>query len=110
MEDIFAEALDALLEKVDPGRRLGGKQGELRPLRSSDSNSRRIPQAVKDAVWSRDGGCCAYVGPAGRCGSRAFLEFDHVVPFALGGASGDPGNIRLLCRAHNQLEGRRLLG
>jgi hypothetical protein len=44
-----------------------------------------------------------------RCDARAFLEFDHVTPVALGGGSTE-GEVRLLCRAHNQFEADRVLG
>jgi 5-methylcytosine-specific restriction endonuclease McrA len=73
--------------------------------------ARRIPQWVKDIVWARDGGSCSYPrAGGGRCGARGGLEFDHIVPWALGGPSDDPKNIRLLCRGHNQEEARRLFG
>jgi len=38
------------------------------------------------------------------------LEYDHIRPLSLGGRSDDPANVRLLCRAHNALEARRILG
>ncbi|MDE2143013.1 MAG: HNH endonuclease [Elusimicrobia bacterium] len=38
------------------------------------------------------------------------MEFDHVTPRASGGPSDDPANLRLLCRAHNDLEARRIFG
>ena len=56
---------------------------------SPGSRSRYIPVAVRREVWRRDHGCCSYVDPHSgrRCGSRYRLEIDHVVPFALGGAT-----------------------
>lgn len=105
-EDVFAEALEALLGRLEPGRR----PGKALPAKPTRPGARRIPKRVRDAVWRRDGGACSFVGPAGRCGARAFLEFDHVVPWALGGRSDDPENVRLLCRAHNQAEARRAFG
>ena len=66
---------------------------------------------MADIVWRRDGGRCAYLGPDGhRCGETAWLELDHIIPWARGGRSDEPGNIRLLCRAHNQSEAARLFG
>jgi 5-methylcytosine-specific restriction endonuclease McrA len=65
--------------------------------------SRHIPAAVRRAVRERDGDRCHYVDEQGRCCSeQARLEFHHRHPFALGG-DHSPGNIRLLCRVHNQL-------
>jgi hypothetical protein len=58
---------------------------------------------VKREVWARDGGRCAFVGPDGRCAERGFLEFHHVQPYALGGAT-TAGNLQLRCRAHNAYE------
>ena len=70
--------------------------------------SRYIPAPVRREVWRRDGGCCSYVDPRSgrRCGSRFLLEFDHVVPFALGG-SAEPGNLRLHCSAHHRFRHRQ---
>ena len=68
------------------------------------SRSRYIPVAVRRDVWRRDHGCCSYVDPHSgrRCRSRYRLEIDHVVPFALGGAT-ELWNLRLHCRAHHRL-------
>jgi hypothetical protein len=70
----------------------------------------RISNATRRAVVARDGFGCSYVGVDGkRCGSCAFLEFDHREPKALGGTD-DASNLRLLCRAHNQREAERVYG
>ncbi|MDE0448337.1 MAG: HNH endonuclease signature motif containing protein, partial [Spirochaetaceae bacterium] len=71
---------------------------------SPGSRSRYIPVAVRREVWRRDQGCCSYVDPHSgrRCGSRYRLEIDHVVPFALGGAT-ELWNLRIRCRAHHRL-------
>ncbi|WP_242360615.1 HNH endonuclease [Anaeromyxobacter sp. SG17] len=62
-----------------------------------------IPAIVRRAVWKRDGGRCAWVGPDGcRCNSRWKLELDHIQPAALGGPP-TVENLRLACRAHNLL-------
>jgi hypothetical protein len=77
---------------------------------ASGSNSRYIPTHIRRAVYARDGGQCTFVGPEGhRCGARKFLEFDHVIAVALGGESSLE-NLRLRCRAHNQLEAERAMG
>ena len=65
--------------------------------------SRHIPAAIRRAVWSRDGGRCAFVGPRGRCAEVGRLEFHHVIPFADGGSTS-VGNLALRCRAHNRHE------
>lgn len=108
LEDVFVGAIKVLLEKIDPERRNRRKERVRRLV--AGVRSRHILKSVKDEVWSRDGGRCAFAAPGGRmCGARSGLEFDHVRPWALGG-SGETGNIRLLCRSHNQLEARRFFG
>ena len=72
--------------------------------------SRTIPLWTKDKVYLRDGGQCTYVSKSGhRCAETSRLEFDHIEPFALGGGHG-LRNLRLRCRAHNQLEAERVFG
>jgi 5-methylcytosine-specific restriction endonuclease McrA len=82
-----------------------------RPRRAKPSASlRHVPADVKRAVTERDRGQCTFVSAAGqRCGSRKLLEFDHVDPVARGGKT-TVDNMRLRCRAHNQLEAERIFG
>lgn len=62
-----------------------------------------IPHETLRQLVARDGACCSYVGDDGvRCTGRAFLEIDHRQPWARFG-SDTLGNLRFLCRAHNQL-------
>jgi hypothetical protein len=60
-----------------------------------------IPDDVKVFVWNRDGGRCV------RCGSNQRLEFDHVIPLALGGAN-TARNLQLLCETCNRSKGASL--
>lgn len=123
--EVIADALEALLERIDPERRLARRDRRRRRLRhcgaEGDAGSAtpaapkarrlRIPLQVRDEVWRRDGGRCAFVGEdERRCEETGFLEVDHVVPLARGGSSDDARNLRLLCRRHNLLEARRMLG
>ena len=115
LEEIFEEALDALLEKRDPEKRIERKErkgaSRRQPQTSCSAHTRYIPQRVKDIVWKRDQGRCQYVAPDGRrCNERGFLEFDHIEPFARGGSFEDPQNLRLTCRAHNALAIRTVFG
>ncbi|HEY8584121.1 MAG TPA: HNH endonuclease signature motif containing protein [Capillimicrobium sp.] len=57
-----------------------------------------IPRAARLAVWRRDGGRCV------ECGTDFELQFDHVIPLALGGAS-TVENLQLLCAPCNQRKG-----
>ncbi|HAZ08938.1 MAG TPA: hypothetical protein DCZ01_10550 [Elusimicrobia bacterium] len=113
LEDVLREALEILLERKDPQRRLGLKPGEAggKPAAPAGTRfpsawrgGRYIPARVKRAVWRRDDGRCAWRFEDGVvCGSKDWLEFDHVRPFARGGRSDDSRNVRLLCRTHNRL-------
>lgn len=100
MEDIFMDSLQALLQIKDPMLQASREQ-------RAQSAGRHIPKWIKRQVWKRDAGRCVYAAPDGHvCGSRTGLEFDHIIPWARGGSSNDPHNIRLLCRSHNQLLAR----
>ena len=70
-----------------------------------------IPAHVKRAVYLRDGGRCTYVCPetGKRCSSCRRLEYDHIISRAKGGKSTIP-NLRLRCRAHNQLAAEQEFG
>jgi 5-methylcytosine-specific restriction endonuclease McrA len=61
-----------------------------------------IPDHVKLAVWSRDGGACL------RCGAKTELHFDHIIAFSRGGSS-TPENLQLLCRSCNLAKSDRLV-
>jgi len=54
-----------------------------------------IPREVRRAVFERDGGKCT------ECGSTFDLQYDHVIPVALGGAS-TAENLQLLCADCNR--------
>jgi hypothetical protein len=68
----------------------------------SSGPSRHIPAAVRRAVRARDAERCRFVDEQGRrCSERHGLEFHHRRPYAMGG-DHSPGNISLLCPAHNR--------
>jgi hypothetical protein len=115
---IFDRAVTLLLERVE-SRKLGAA---VKPRRSpsirpgtdrsdgGESESRDIPRYVKRAVSKRDGGQCGFIGPGGhRCPERTFLEYHHIVPYALGGRA-TIDNISLRCRRHNQYEAELVFG
>lgn len=60
-----------------------------------------LSEDVRREVFRRDGGRCA------RCGSDELLQFDHVIPVALGGAS-TAANLQLLCAPCNRDKGADL--
>jgi hypothetical protein len=101
---ILDRALTALLE--DLARRKFAAAAKPRPGEGAAPGSRHIPAEVRRKVWLRDAARCAFIGPSGRrCSERAFLEFHHVKPFALGGEASVE-NIQLRCRSHNAYEAR----
>lgn len=114
MEAVMGAGLDALLDKLDPARRGARREargGGSKGARVTGPRSRRIPAAVRDEVWNRDGSRCTFLAPDGkRCPSTWALQIDHIRPYALGGPSDDAANLRLMCGAHNRLLARRVFG
>ncbi len=69
-----------------------------------ERRSRGIPQPVKIAVVTRDGGKCR------RCRSTQDLQYDRIVPNSRGGSSTDVNNIQLLCGKCSSLKSKRNIG
>ncbi len=74
-------------------------------MAASESPAQRkrepIPKDVKRVVFERDGGRCV------ECGSDFDIQYDHIIPFTMGGAS-TVENLQLLCARCNQSKGGRL--
>lgn len=62
---------------------------------------RYIPSDVRIKVWLRDRGGCK------RCGARADLEFDHIIPVVKGGSNSE-NNIELLCKSCNRQKSAKI--
>lgn len=78
--------------------------------RRASAEGRHVPAEVRRAVWKRDDGRCTFVSETGvRCAAIAWLQFDHIDPYARGGEA-TAANVRLRCRAHNQYEAERTSG
>jgi 5-methylcytosine-specific restriction endonuclease McrA len=60
-----------------------------------------IPRDVRRAVWERYRGRCV------ECHSDFDIQYDHIIPFSMGGAS-TVENLQLLCARCNQQKGGRL--
>ena len=115
LEDVVKEALEVLLDRKDPQRKLtlktaavvrdapeGALPDERPRFLRARAGGRYVPAWVKSAVWARDGGRCSWRDADGTlCGSKDWIQYDHIRPFAKGGRSDTPRNIRLVCRAHN---------
>jgi 5-methylcytosine-specific restriction endonuclease McrA len=131
LAEVVERAVDLLLEKLRKERlgharkprtaaRGAENDGSTRASRavretsvtraSSTARETRVTRATRRRVFERDGVRCTYVSPEGRrCEARAFLELDHVLPKAHGGESG-AANLRVRCRAHNQLWAAQVFG
>jgi hypothetical protein len=105
---IFARSLDVLIDELV--KQKYAVTDRPRGSRGHAEDSRYVPVEVKRAVYIRDRGCCAFVGIGGRrCAERGFVEFHHVVPYAVGGRA-TVENIELRCRAHNGYEAEVFYG
>lgn len=71
--------------------------------RERDGVPRRepLPREVRLAVWQRDGGRCV------ECGSDFDLQYDHVIPLSMGGATSVQ-NLQLHCAPCNRAKGDSL--
>jgi hypothetical protein len=93
LETVLDQALDALLTKLEKERVGDG-----------------VPRAVRREVFERDGEQCTFTDDEGnRCPARSDLELDHHIPRARGGKNEAP-NLRVVCRAHNQLYAEQAFG
>ena len=105
---ILDRALTVLLAAL--AKKKFAATGQPLPGQKTAPGSRHVPAEIRRAVWRRDLGRCAYVAADGRrCAERAFLEFHHVEPYAVGGEA-TVGNIQLRCRGHNGYEARVVFG
>jgi hypothetical protein len=92
---VKALALERLTKK---DRRIARAVAMMEQADTFTSAREPIPDDVRVFVWNRDGGRCV------RCQSRERLEFDHVIPIALGGAN-TARNLQLLCETCNREKG-----
>jgi hypothetical protein len=116
---LFDELTEVFLEKIDPERcierrkkRSENKNNKAPSAASTNHNqTRHIRGAVKDEVWVKHNGRCAFVNTSGkRCNSTHNLQFDHFpIPFARGGPS-TADNLRLLCAKHNRHTAEKVYG
>ncbi|MSS00250.1 HNH endonuclease [Arthrobacter sp. BL-252-APC-1A] len=65
------------------------------PIPRQKTKREHIPDDLKQLVWLRDGGSCQ------ACGSSSELQYDHVIPVALGGNSTED-NLQILCGPCNR--------
>jgi 5-methylcytosine-specific restriction endonuclease McrA len=104
--EVLDRALELLVEKLER-RKFGAKNPRReRPV----ATTRCITVRTRNAVNERDGGRCTALDLKGqRCNSTKNIEYDHIIPVALGGKS-TVDNLRLVCRAHNQAAAEQVFG
>jgi CRISPR/Cas system Type II protein with McrA/HNH and RuvC-like nuclease domain len=118
-QEAKSENVKAACAKEDPSKKKNENQfepnlsrSEKTPLKQRHNqtlkHARRehISQNIKVQLMSRAQEQCEYTAADGkRCESKHFLEIDHIVPLAHGGSS-EFQNLRIYCRAHNQLSAK----
>jgi 5-methylcytosine-specific restriction endonuclease McrA len=96
--DVMALVLERERRKE---RKLERAHAALHLERNGTPRREPIPREVRLAVWERDGGRCV------ECGSDFDLQYDHVIPFAMRGAT-TVENLQLLCASCNREKGAAL--
>jgi 5-methylcytosine-specific restriction endonuclease McrA len=101
-DDLAPEDVTALV--LDRERRRRRTLERAHAALAAESAERRrepIPREVRRAVWERDGGRCV------QCNADFELQYDHVIPHSMGGASTE-ANLQLLCGDCNREKGAGL--
>jgi 5-methylcytosine-specific restriction endonuclease McrA len=104
-EDERLSAVDVMALVLERERRRQRKLERAHAALHQERNGTRrrepVPRDVRLAVWKRDGGRCV------ECGSDFDLQYDHVIPVALRGATS-VANLQLLCADCNRAKGAAL--
>ena len=97
-DDVKALALQRI-RKQD--RRLANAHSLMRAEEAGQALRPPVAIEIRRAVFERDGGRCV------DCGGNFDLQYDHVIPFSLGGAT-TVENLQLLCADCNRSKGATL--
>ena len=98
------EAVTAIKKQRSGENKKRRAAGEPPRSETPGPEDKRQPSAsLKREIWNRDQGKCEI------CESRFALEYDHRIPFAMGGKT-TLENLRLLCRNCNQRESIKKIG
>ncbi len=102
-EDLSAEDLLALVRDRQRKQRRKLEQARAAMALDAEPVQRRgpVPRELRLAVFERDGGRCV------ECQSDFDLQYDHIIPVAMGGAT-TVENLQLLCAPCNQSKGASL--
>ena len=66
-----------------------------------DAKRGQIPSDLRLLIWAKYEGSCA------DCGSSSELQFDHIIPVVMGGATSEE-NLQILCASCNRRKGPSL--
>ncbi|HEY6779913.1 MAG TPA: HNH endonuclease signature motif containing protein [Thermoleophilaceae bacterium] len=98
VEDVFALLVERERRKR---RQLERAHANLAQERAPSPRREPLPRELRLAVWERDGGRCV------ECEGDFELQFDHIIPVVLGGATSLE-NLQLLCAPCNRAKGGAL--
>ena len=104
-QEIFKYAIKYLKQREDLAVQKTPRKSTAR------TDTRYISKSVRQRVWRKYDGRCAFVGSNNRrCNSGYNLQYDHYpVPYARGGP-GTTKNLRLLCAKHNKHTAEKVYG
>ena len=88
-------ALREYLKRLEWDLEMNPEQILTPEARPKPGSRRGIPEDVRRTVFRRDGGRCV------KCGRAELIQFDHIIPVALGGSS-TPENLQVLCAKCNR--------
>ncbi len=96
-EGLQGDDLEALLLQRERRQQqvLQSARSLMRAEEAGQPKRMPIPTELRRLVFERDGGQCA------ECGGRFDLQYDHILPVALGGAT-TVENLQLLCADCNR--------
>lgn len=101
-EDLDDEQVHALIVTRDQRRQASINRAKstvaMTEVPITPSARGAIPEDIKQLVWTRDQGRCRL------CGSNVELQFDHIIPWSMGGATS-PENLQVLCGPCNRRKG-----
>jgi HNH endonuclease len=97
-DDVKALALQRIRKRA---RQLATAHSVMRAEEAGGLVRSPVPVEIRRPVFERDGGRCV------ECGGNFDLQYDHVIPFSLGGAT-TVDNLQLLCGDCNRRKGATL--